>query len=254
MHDVHRPRDSWNAREDVMNTPSTPHSHAGEVYVSLADSTAAFPAVIADERWNGFARPRFTRHTTAAVAAWLTARSGIDDNHRVTARFHGTILTITELSGNDTERVAPDQDGRYPLGAGGWMWQLATPLPDVVAESALLADSDRLIPVPGEFLVSINIDGSDPAFPALASAVHGWSQAGAPRFRPEVAEVVVAWINKTERKYPGTCGAYWDGDTIVYLDRLLSAEDGYLPTRVAPDEDGRYSVGLEFEWERLEPS
>ncbi|MGA6168607.1 hypothetical protein [Amycolatopsis magusensis] len=98
--------------------------------------------------------------------------------------------------------------------------------------------------------MTIGVNGNDPLFPALPDPDFGWSRAGTPRFRPEVAEVVVAWLNDTERRCPGGGAvAYWEGEILVLVDRLAGYEDGYLPTRIAPV-DGRYAIGAEFEWER----
>jgi hypothetical protein len=164
------------------------------------------------------------------------------------------VLAVTDTSEGRTDRIEPDADHRYAIGGGGWVWELAAPVSDAVAEAALLADTRRLVPDAGEFLVTINIAGADPAFPAVPDPVRGWSRSGTPRFRPEVAAVVVAWLNDLERRYPGGTAAYWEDDTVVLVDWLAATEDGYLPTRVSPDADGRYAIGVGFEWERADKS
>ncbi|WP_156096592.1 hypothetical protein [Amycolatopsis jejuensis] len=210
----------------------------------------AFPAIVDDKRWNGFAVPRFRRPVAEAVARWLT---GMHTRHPSTwpdtARFDSETLTVQAATGAETERTNPDDNGRYPIGYRTWHWELTAPL----ADSTVLDGTARLTTEPDEILVTINICGTDPAFPALASATHGWSRAGCPRFRRPVAEAVVAWLNATAADCrDGSVDAYWDGDTVVLVDYQYIAEDGYLPDRISPDDDGRYSIGATFEWERAD--
>lgn len=237
-----------------MPTPRIPRARGDEFYVALSDTTTVFPALIDTERWNGFVMPRFSRDAAEAVAGWLNENHGTDAVYRhFTAAFDGVALLVTDTSEGYTERIEPEND-RYPIGAGAWIWELASPAPDESAEAALLADTDRLKPQDGEILVTINLfgNGIDPKFPALPDALRGWSRAGTPRLRPEVAKVVVAWLNDCERRYPGGVTAYWDDATIVLVDWLASKEDGYLPTRIARADDGRYAIGADFEWERAD--
>ncbi|MEC3974339.1 hypothetical protein [Amycolatopsis sp. H20-H5] len=234
-----------------MDTPGNRRARDGEVYVALADRKPAFPAVIDDKRWNGFVRPLFTRDTAEVIAAWLNlphASDPVVGNYR--AVFDDDVLIVADTYAGHTYRFEPDADRRYAIGAGEWIWELGTPEPDVAAETALLADTDRLTPEDGEILVTMNLTGSDPVFPATIDPDAGWSRANKPRFRPAVAAVVVAWLNDTERRHPGGPMAYWDDGTIVLVDWLSAAEDGYLPTRVVRDPDGCYMVDTDFEWER----
>uniref|UniRef100_UPI001302AA30 hypothetical protein n=1 Tax=Amycolatopsis pretoriensis TaxID=218821 RepID=UPI001302AA30 len=136
------------------------------------------------------------------------------------------------------------------IGAGAWEWELTTPAADVAAEQTLLAGAYRLAPEAGEVLVKINATGSDPGFPAQVDPVSGWSRSGTPRFRPDVAVVVVAWLNACGRQYPGATVAYWEDSTIMLLDPLAAIQDGYMPTQVVLEADGRYAIGADFEWER----
>lgn len=231
-----------------MNTaPACDRAQPGEVYVTVADSGVVFPAVIEDKRWNGFARPRFSRTVAEAVVAWLSGRHGAG---AIAAAFDGEEVSISETVSGRLERIGPGADGRYPIGAGAWEWELTTPAPDVAAEQALLAGAHRLTLETSEVPVTINATGADPAFPALVDPVSGWSRAGTPRFRPDVVVVVVAWLNACGRQYPGATVAYWDDSTITLLDPLAATQDGYLPTRAVREADGRYAIGAGFEWER----
>ncbi|MGC7093971.1 hypothetical protein ACPZ19_04845 [Amycolatopsis lurida] len=235
-----------------MNTPNIRQAQEGEVYVALADTDTAFPAMIDEKRWNGFVKPHFTRDVVESIAAWLTTRPSDDrtsGSYEVT--FDGDTMVFTDTYEGYVERIEPGPDQRYPLGAEEWVWDLSIPASDVAADAALLADTVRLASEDGEILVTIGVTGTDPLFPALPDPDFGWSRAGTPRFRPDVAEVVVAWLNDVDRRCPGGgVIAYWDNDTLVLLDRLAGYEDGYLPTRIARGADGRYPIGGEFEWER----
>lgn len=236
-----------------MSTPPIYAATEGEVYVSLAGSTQAFPATIDYKRWNGFVAPRFRRAVAEAVVVWLNTNHNHEPGRWTnTATFNDDALTILDTEENRPELIEPDSNGRYGIGAGGWCWELSTPPTDEHADAALLTDSARLAAEDGEILVTINIDGTDPVFPALATEGHRWGRAGSLRFRRTVAEVVVAWINDTARKYPGVSeSAHWDGDTLVLLDQQAINEDGYLPDRISA-EDGRYSISSTFEWERAD--
>ncbi|OXM57050.1 hypothetical protein CFP71_09955 [Amycolatopsis thailandensis] len=116
--------------------------------------------------------------------------------------------------------------------------------------SVTARDRRALRPQRGEELVTITIDDRDPAFPALVAA-ELWNGAAIPRFRPEVAEFVVDWINDTYAKYPdGSARAHWDGDTIVLTRSDGDTRPSYIEDRVEPDDDGRYGIGARaWVWE-----
>jgi hypothetical protein len=61
-----------------MGTPEQRRARPGEVYVALSDTTVVFPAVVENERWEGFVRPHFDRATAEAVAVWLNENHGRD--------------------------------------------------------------------------------------------------------------------------------------------------------------------------------
>lgn len=239
-----------------MVTSDNSNAASNEVYVALLVPDApSFPAIIDDERWNTFAVPRFRRATAEAVASWLNAMHEEDPRTWPGGAAFGPdgVLTVLEGEERATMRVLPDAEGRYAIGFQGWAWVLSTPAINTHRNAELLDDRARLTAESREILVTINIDGTDPVFPALPSAEHGWSRAGCPRFRREVAEVVVAWINDVARSSPeGADRAYWDADTIVLLDNQAIADDGYLPTRIDADSDGRYAIGTTFEWELVD--
>lgn len=116
--------------------------------------------------------------------------------------------------------------------------------------SAAARRREALRPQRGEELVTISIDDLDPAFPALVAA-ELWNGAAIPRFRLEVAEFVVDWINDTYAKYPdGSARAHWDGDTIVLTRSDGDTRGSYIEDRVEPDDDRRYGIGARaWVWE-----
>ncbi|SEP53806.1 hypothetical protein [Amycolatopsis saalfeldensis] len=237
-----------------MFTSSTLDATCGEVYVTITYGWKTFPAIIDHERSNGFPVPRFRRTVAEAIAPWLNSLHGRDPSAwRHTATIDGDVFSLTDTEQGTLELIEPDENNRYAIGSGVGPWELTAPQRDSQADAALLSDPARLTAEDGEILVTVNIDGEDPAFPAL-SWQGGWSRAGSPRFRRPVAEAVVAWISNTASMYgPDECfSAYWDGDIVVLIDPQLVGEDGYLPSRIAADEDGRYSIGATFEWERVD--
>lgn len=183
-------------------------AESGEHYVRLACATEpeppVFPAQIEDERWWGHVRPWFRREIAEAVIAWRATRSepctDWCDCSQVTVTLAGGTVTLTD-SNTISGPVEPDEQGRYGIGASWWHWELTTPPTDPDTDAAILAEQARFVPQDGEQLVTIDIDGTDPAFPALLADTtwNGWA---CPSFRRPVAEAVIAWLNTTARKLP----------------------------------------------------
>lgn len=229
-----------------MTASSTLLPAPGEVYVGLDPVSPihhpAFPATIDDARWNGWVQPRFRSEVTKALLAWMDDACDTDPDWFTTGHFDSDDNTLIILEGEEQDRylITPDQDGRYPVGAGGWCWQLTNPrTPDTARhEATVLADPERFTAHPGEVLVTPDTHGVDPAFPALLDTPRdGWE---VPRFRREVAEAVLAWINTTN---DGFDAAYWDSDTVVLIQGEHVGKHGYLPQRIGPDLRLRYSIG-----------
>jgi hypothetical protein len=230
-------------------SPRALRAQPGELYVRLDPGDPAdlahpvFPALVEGRRWNGWARPRFRREVAEALLTWLTDVHDPDQGWRDTGHFDGDTLVLVEAEDQYQTTVSPDRDGRYPVGAGGWCWALTVPHRSADTarhEAELLADPARFVPLPGEMLITTqSTNGTDPAFPALASVPdrRGWRVA---RLRREVAEAVVAWINNTTGDDLGA--AYWDDDTVVVLRTEHLGEHGYLPHRITPDQHGRYPL------------
>lgn len=93
-----------------------------KVLVGIDPSRAdeAFPATI-DPRitWNGWECPSFDRETAEQVIAWATRE--LDG---VSFAWDGDTLVMVD--GGEVDRIAPDGDGGYPIGAWAWCWRILT--------------------------------------------------------------------------------------------------------------------------------
>ena len=103
----------------------------GETLVTMYDivDTPLFPAVVADGTWNGAAIPYFRRDVAKLVVDWINASH---DKDRVSARAHwdgNTVVLIESEAENDPgytpERITPDRNDRYGIGARAWSWNFA---------------------------------------------------------------------------------------------------------------------------------
>lgn len=80
-------------------------------------------------------------------------------------------------------------------------------------------------------------------FPAYVVPGERWNGAVIPSFDRETAKKVVWWQNRMARNDPDTIArARWDGQTIVISD----PSDPEHPTRVEPDEHGRWPIGARW--------
>jgi hypothetical protein len=146
---------------------------------------------------------------------------------------------------------ALDSDGRYILGSeGGW----ALAAPDNI-DTSVLQDAQRLVPVGDEELVAV---ADSPAFPAYVDPTQRWNGWLVPYFRPEVAEVVVAWTVEQHVRDQEACPDvfYWDHGRLVHLDAQYSGYDGHMPDWADPTDSrgGRICIGgYAWTWERAVP-
>jgi len=259
-------------------------AQAGEYYVVLAPDSPLFPAKILPNGVNKSLLPAFRRDVLATVVEWVNYRHASDPLRFDRCRIEGYALVVI-VDGNEETRfgIHPDNEGRYPIGAGFWDWSLGAPLSDADADRALLDDTARLVPQDGEKCVILDDldDRPCPRFPARL----GWDGTGnerQPCFRREVFEVVVAWINESARQIGPTVPiaywaegggmpvftpdvgrkrtlpeplAYWHGDIAVifnYLDAEMYREHGtrpYEPEEIGPEDDGRYAFWHRWPWE-----
>ncbi|HET6285697.1 MAG TPA: hypothetical protein VFG15_02965 [Amycolatopsis sp.] len=104
------------------------------------------------------------------------------------------------------------------------------------AEAALLAHPERR--TTGDREVLIWLEGSaDQPLPAWFTYNDG------PRFRTEIADIVIAIINRGYRANHEMALAYRDDDTITVIDPNVYADfPDYTPDQFRPDEHGRYGL------------
>ena len=98
--------------------------------VAIGEDMGPYAAqILADQRWNGWVIPRFSREVAQRVVADLNAVNAagdVDPFEAELARFDGDNILIIQAPGTDeeqiVERVTPDAEGRYRLGGYRWCW------------------------------------------------------------------------------------------------------------------------------------
>jgi hypothetical protein len=230
-----------------------PHLNAepDEIYVALDPTGPVFPATIDWHRRDGWAVPHFRYPVARAILSWLDDQTEHPGFHWRSGRFDRDSLILTDRQGNHS-RITADATGRYRLADDPWHWSISAPHPGTQATITVEANRRALAADAGEDLVTLPSSGADPVFPAVV-ANRGHRQV-VPYFRRAVANAIMAWINRLYLANPRDCNrAYWDRDTVVIVTAALVGEDGYLPTRIPPDADGRYCIGGgEWEWKKLD--
>ena len=106
-------------------------------------------------------------------------------------------------------------------------------------------DRTALPAMPNEILVTGTINGKDLVLPALVDDDETWNGAAIPRFRREVTEYFIKWVNATVgESQESFVRARWDGTALVLTESKMEF-DAFcdLRTVVAPDEDDRYCIG-----------
>jgi hypothetical protein len=94
--------------------------------------------------------------------------------------------------------------------------------------------------------ICIHGDGRDELFPAWVSP-YRWNGFAVPTFSREVAARVADWTNRLHEEDPeGAAYARWDGEVIELFE--VEWED-YGPSRIAPDQHGRYAIGDGWTWD-----
>jgi hypothetical protein len=96
--------------------------HASRVEIDATTHDHVFPAMVdSDQRWNGWAIPSFDLDTCRRIAAMVNTPD--DDSMVVT--FDGDTVVVTTNDGDESwvDRLDPDADGLYGLGAMSWTWQ-----------------------------------------------------------------------------------------------------------------------------------
>lgn len=96
--------------------------HQSRVEIDATTHDHVFPAMVAtDQSWNGWAIPSFDLPTCRRIADMVNTPE--DDSTVIT--FDGDTVVVTTTDGDETwtDRLDPDDEGLYGLGAFGWTWQ-----------------------------------------------------------------------------------------------------------------------------------
>ena len=96
-----------------------------KAYVTVGE-LGVFPAEVAALTWNRWACPRFTRQVAEQIVAAITAQNtqpGHDDDVRL--EWDGEVIVedspaYADQEGYQPERIEPDKDGMYSIGACSW--------------------------------------------------------------------------------------------------------------------------------------
>lgn len=96
---------------------------------SVDGDEGVFAALVAPERWNGWAVPYFTREEGERISAWTVAlreEFGADQVDMVL--WHPEHACFVVVSGEEAyctvvEPITVDGVAYYPIGAYGWTWQ-----------------------------------------------------------------------------------------------------------------------------------
>lgn len=86
---------------------------------------AEYPARISATRWNGWANPAFTPEVAERVITDINAMSAeVGEGPILSWHIEDgvALVHISEDEGESVEFVAPNADGRYPIGNAGWCW------------------------------------------------------------------------------------------------------------------------------------
>lgn len=96
---------------------------------------AAFPAYCdPTDGWNGFQIPHFSKAAAVRVVEWNAEYvKGAEENSEH-LRWDGDVIILhspmyKDEPGYSDERIGPDENGRYAIGAANWTWMLARRLP-----------------------------------------------------------------------------------------------------------------------------
>ena len=111
--------------------------HKGRVTIHVDDDAPLFEAIIDEQRWNGWAAPRFTEAEGRRVAEWtnrIADKFGSPDADRIVVRndpvafdivsaVYGGSIQDTDVSGEGHDVVEADEDGLFAIGSWVWCWE-----------------------------------------------------------------------------------------------------------------------------------
>jgi hypothetical protein len=101
-----------------------------KAYVTVT-GLGVYPAEVARVQWNGWACPRFTRQTAENIVAdvaenntkpWHDCDDRLSWDGDVIVRYEPA---FADEEGYQPERLEPDSNGMYGIGAFEWVWQEA---------------------------------------------------------------------------------------------------------------------------------
>ncbi|MDQ2881928.1 MAG: hypothetical protein M3Y48_12070 [Actinomycetota bacterium] len=67
----------------------------------------AFPAVVAGERWNGWARPAFDQDVARQVVEWINTTHAENPDALVRAQWDGDVIVITDPNTPTIQAISP---------------------------------------------------------------------------------------------------------------------------------------------------
>jgi hypothetical protein len=115
-------------------------------FVNVGNAVSYLAQYDPETRWNGFlAAPRFDALTVVEIfeeiERWNVAANSPE--YGFDFEFDGDVLVVTDRQwaeedpeGYLPDRIDPDEDGLYPVGAFGWVWSEAPEFDDLVESIA----------------------------------------------------------------------------------------------------------------------
>lgn len=103
----------------------------GHVYIEMLEGKSgklyAFPALLNDDRWNGWAMPGFTKEVADVLVPLYNEAHAKEYPHCPPARYDAERdeYVFPSPESDDPERDAerfPKRQGRYWIGAACWVW------------------------------------------------------------------------------------------------------------------------------------
>jgi len=105
-------------------TDTSPDGNGGVVVIDASQGAVAIHAShIAEDGWNGFARPSFTIDEVKVLSTHLT---GLYGDALVAVDPETDTVTVLEEGYEEPYKVEPvliDGVDFYPIGAGAWTWE-----------------------------------------------------------------------------------------------------------------------------------
>jgi hypothetical protein len=92
----------------------------------LGDIALGFAAeYISPERWNGFARPSFTKEQVAPILRYVDAVAENESRRPSHYDAASDVFMVWNDDAGELDRWPRDERGLFPIGAGAWIWDEA---------------------------------------------------------------------------------------------------------------------------------